>query len=199
MQAMYIRVKRNKTTYFIQCDPTETILQIKEKLYNLIDQPANDQRLILMPAGDELEDSKSLADQKVNCPSLSSSFFKISYDLLVQLENIISSIFWVISRFWVYFYRLYPCRYRFYFYCQWPVQLSLLGCPKTGNHIIENEFFSFKLFHTLFNIISTAIHNIRALSRDQPVDRMENDYLQVRNNLSFLVSFWCTHEVLVCV
>ncbi|XP_055811489.1 uncharacterized protein LOC129881141 isoform X2 [Solanum dulcamara] len=62
---MYIRVKRNKTTYFIQCDPTETILQIKEKLYNLIDQPANDQRLILMPAGDELEDSKSLADQKV--------------------------------------------------------------------------------------------------------------------------------------
>ncbi|PHT82592.1 hypothetical protein T459_15607 [Capsicum annuum] len=65
MQAMYIRVKRNKTTYFIQCDPTETILQIKEKLYNLIDQPANDQRLILMPAGHVLEDSKSLADQNV--------------------------------------------------------------------------------------------------------------------------------------
>ncbi|XP_016573911.1 ubiquitin isoform X2 [Capsicum annuum] len=63
--AMYIRVKRNKTTYFIQCDPTETILQIKEKLYNLIDQPANDQRLILMPAGHVLEDSKSLADQNV--------------------------------------------------------------------------------------------------------------------------------------
>ncbi|KAJ8540247.1 hypothetical protein K7X08_030166 [Anisodus acutangulus] len=63
--AMYIRVKRNKTTYFIQCDPTETILQLKEKLYNLIDQPVNDQRLVLMPAGDVLEDSKSLADQKV--------------------------------------------------------------------------------------------------------------------------------------
>ncbi|WMV31684.1 hypothetical protein MTR67_025069 [Solanum verrucosum] len=65
MQAMYIRVKRNKTTYFIQCDPTETILQMKEKLSNLIDQPANDQQLVLMPAGDVLEDSKSLADQKV--------------------------------------------------------------------------------------------------------------------------------------
>lgn len=63
--AMYIRVKRNKTTYFIQCDPTETILQLKEKLSNLIDQPANDQQLVLMPAGDVLEDSKSLADQKV--------------------------------------------------------------------------------------------------------------------------------------
>ncbi|XP_049403699.1 uncharacterized protein LOC125867301 [Solanum stenotomum] len=63
--AMYIRVKRNKTTYFIQCDPTETILQMKEKLSNLIDQPANDQQLVLLPAGDVLEDSKSLADQKV--------------------------------------------------------------------------------------------------------------------------------------
>ncbi|XP_027772869.1 uncharacterized protein LOC107020334 isoform X2 [Solanum pennellii] len=62
---MYIRVKRNKTTYFIQCDPTETVLQMKEKLSNLIDQPANDQQLVLMPAGDVLEDSKSLADQKV--------------------------------------------------------------------------------------------------------------------------------------
>uniref|UniRef100_A0A3Q7GLH8 Ubiquitin-like domain-containing protein n=2 Tax=Solanum subgen. Lycopersicon TaxID=49274 RepID=A0A3Q7GLH8_SOLLC len=65
MYAMYIRVKRNKTTYFIQCDPTETVLQMKEKLSNLIDQPANDQQLVLMPAGDVLEDSKSLADQKV--------------------------------------------------------------------------------------------------------------------------------------
>lgn len=65
MQSMYIRVKRSKTTYFIQCEPTETILNIKEKLQNLIDQPANDQRLILVGTGEVLEDSKSLADQKV--------------------------------------------------------------------------------------------------------------------------------------
>ncbi|XP_048133311.1 polyubiquitin isoform X2 [Rhodamnia argentea] len=62
---MYIRVKRSKTTYFIQCEPTETILNVKEKLQNLIDQPANDQRLILVGTGEVLEDSKSLADQKV--------------------------------------------------------------------------------------------------------------------------------------
>lgn len=151
MQAMYIRVKRNKTTYFIQCDPTETVLQMKEKLSNLIDQPANDQQLVLMPAGDVLEDSKSLADQKVNHPSLSSSFFIISYDLLVQLENIISSIFWVISWFWLSCYQLCPYRYRFYSCCQWPVQLSLSGCSKTGNHIIENEFFPLN-FSILFLI-----------------------------------------------
>ncbi|XP_073285308.1 polyubiquitin 9 [Primulina huaijiensis] len=63
--AMYIRVKREKTTYFLQCVPSETILQIKEKLQELIDQPANNQRLILMSNREVLDDSKSLADQKV--------------------------------------------------------------------------------------------------------------------------------------
>ncbi|GLT80476.1 hypothetical protein SLA2020_519140 [Shorea laevis] len=62
---MYIRVKRSKTTYFIQCDPTETTLDIKQKLHALIDQPVNDQRLILVGTGEALEDSKTLADQKV--------------------------------------------------------------------------------------------------------------------------------------
>ncbi|XP_062159067.1 uncharacterized protein LOC133866529 isoform X1 [Alnus glutinosa] len=63
--AMYIRVKRSKTTYFIRCDPTETILGIKEKLHVLADQPVNNQRLILVGTGEILEDSKTLADQKV--------------------------------------------------------------------------------------------------------------------------------------
>ncbi|CAI0427591.1 unnamed protein product [Linum tenue] len=63
--AMYIRVKRIKTTYFIQCDPTEKVIEIKQKLNVLTEQAVNDQRLILMPSGEVLEDSKSLADQKV--------------------------------------------------------------------------------------------------------------------------------------
>uniref|UniRef100_A0A2P2K9Y1 Uncharacterized protein LOC105131887 n=1 Tax=Rhizophora mucronata TaxID=61149 RepID=A0A2P2K9Y1_RHIMU len=63
--AMYIRVKRSKTTYFIQCDPTEKILDIKQKLNDLIDQLVNDQQLILFETGEVLEDSKSLAEQKV--------------------------------------------------------------------------------------------------------------------------------------
>ncbi|GLT97620.1 hypothetical protein SLE2022_151760 [Rubroshorea leprosula] len=63
--AMYIRVKRSKTTYFIQCDPTETTLDIKQKLHALIDQAVNDQRLILVGTGEVLEDPKTLADQKV--------------------------------------------------------------------------------------------------------------------------------------
>lgn len=63
---MYIRVKRDKTTYFLQCDPTETILNIKQKLDALIDQPANDQRLILVSTNEVLDDAKTLADQKVS-------------------------------------------------------------------------------------------------------------------------------------
>ncbi|KAL8150741.1 hypothetical protein V2J09_020549 [Rumex salicifolius] len=64
-RAMYIRVKRHKTTYFIQCDPTETVLDIKEKIHGITDHPVNDQRLILPETNDVLEDSKTLADQKV--------------------------------------------------------------------------------------------------------------------------------------
>ncbi|KAF5190840.1 Ubiquitin-like superfamily protein [Thalictrum thalictroides] len=63
--AMYIRVKRDKTTYFVQCDPTETSLDIKQKLHGLIDQPVTDQRLILVASGEVLDDSKTMADQKV--------------------------------------------------------------------------------------------------------------------------------------
>ncbi|CAL9244014.1 Ubiquitin domain [Arabidopsis thaliana x Arabidopsis arenosa] len=63
--AMYIRVKRMKTTYFIQCDPTETVLDVKQKLFALIEQPVTNQRLVLMSTEEVLEDSKTLADQKV--------------------------------------------------------------------------------------------------------------------------------------
>ncbi|CAH2069588.1 unnamed protein product [Thlaspi arvense] len=63
--AMYIRVKRMKTTYFIQCDPTETVLDVKQKLFDLIEQPVSNQRLVLMSTEEVLEDSKTLAEQKV--------------------------------------------------------------------------------------------------------------------------------------
>lgn len=62
---MYIRVKRDKTTYFVQCDPTETTLEIKQKLQGLIDQLSTNQRLTLLATNEILDDSKTLADQKV--------------------------------------------------------------------------------------------------------------------------------------
>uniref|UniRef100_K4AMS6 Ubiquitin-like domain-containing protein n=1 Tax=Setaria italica TaxID=4555 RepID=K4AMS6_SETIT len=59
------RVKRNKTSYLIQCDPTETTLNIKQQLHSLIEQPPSNQRLILLSTNDVLDDSKTLANQKV--------------------------------------------------------------------------------------------------------------------------------------
>ncbi|GAA0174069.1 hypothetical protein LIER_27535 [Lithospermum erythrorhizon] len=83
--AMYIRVKRNKTTYFLQCDPTDKVLQIKEKLQTLIDQPVTDQRLILMPVEKVLDDSKTLADQQVeNDAVVALTLRKVSELLLIK-------------------------------------------------------------------------------------------------------------------
>ena len=33
--SMYVRVKHSKTTYFLQCEPTDTVLEIKLKLQAL--------------------------------------------------------------------------------------------------------------------------------------------------------------------
>ncbi|TQD80184.1 hypothetical protein C1H46_034238 [Malus baccata] len=80
---MYIRVKRSKTTYFIQCEPTETSLDIKQKLHDLIDRPVNDQRLILVSTGEVLEDSKALADQKVENDAVVALAFRKGESLIL--------------------------------------------------------------------------------------------------------------------
>ncbi|CAI9098748.1 OLC1v1035448C4 [Oldenlandia corymbosa var. corymbosa] len=85
---MYIRVKRNKTTYFLQCLPSEKVLQIKEKLQVLIDEPVNNQRLILIQTGEVLDDSKSLADQKVeNDAAVALTLRKGSVPFLFSLQS----------------------------------------------------------------------------------------------------------------
>lgn len=63
--AMFIRVKRKKTTYFLHCDPSETVVETKHKLHALSDVPVDQQRLVLLPAHAVLDDNKTLADQKV--------------------------------------------------------------------------------------------------------------------------------------
>ena len=62
---MFIRVKRKKTTYFLHCDPSETVLETKHKLHALSDVPVDQQRLILLSSHAVLDDNRSLADQKV--------------------------------------------------------------------------------------------------------------------------------------
>eukprot|EP00878_Enallax_costatus_P027251 GHUV01029316.1.p3 GENE.GHUV01029316.1~~GHUV01029316.1.p3 ORF type:complete len:108 (+),score=44.26 GHUV01029316.1:368-691(+) len=65
---MYIRVKRQKTTVFLQVEPTDTVLEIKQKLQGLIEQPPDKVQLHKQLANgsyEQLEDSKKLADLKV--------------------------------------------------------------------------------------------------------------------------------------
>jgi hypothetical protein len=38
VQSMYIRVKRKKTTIFLVVEPTDTVLEVKQKLQALIDK-----------------------------------------------------------------------------------------------------------------------------------------------------------------
>ncbi|KAI5080629.1 hypothetical protein GOP47_0003812 [Adiantum capillus-veneris] len=68
--AMHIRVKRKKTTYFVHCEPSDTVLQVKNKLEALTDSPASNQRLILMDSHHVLDDGQTLAQQQVENNSI---------------------------------------------------------------------------------------------------------------------------------
>lgn len=63
---MYVRVKRQKATYFIHVDPSDTIGNLKMELAKLTQQPADKQRVYLLGDGEKLlEDSAKLADAGV--------------------------------------------------------------------------------------------------------------------------------------
>ncbi|KAL4432808.1 hypothetical protein ABPG77_008134 [Micractinium sp. CCAP 211/92] len=60
---MYVRVKREKLTVFLHCDGTDTVAQIKSKLQELLQKPAEEQRLF--KGGVALEEEKTLAELNV--------------------------------------------------------------------------------------------------------------------------------------
>ena len=60
---MYVRVKRQKTTLFLHVEPSDTVLQVKSKIQDLIQEPPANQRLFKDSAA--LEDGRSLAELRV--------------------------------------------------------------------------------------------------------------------------------------
>ncbi|KAH7404277.1 hypothetical protein KP509_15G019100 [Ceratopteris richardii] len=74
--AMFIRVKRKKTTYFLHCEPSDTTLEIKSKLQVLTDQDVDAQRLILVSNQLVLEDARTLAEQRVDNDAVVALTFK---------------------------------------------------------------------------------------------------------------------------
>lgn len=68
--SMYIRVKRQKTTVFLQVEPTDTVLEVKQKLQALLDKSPDKLQLLreVREASGQwlpLDDAKKLAELKV--------------------------------------------------------------------------------------------------------------------------------------
>jgi len=61
--SMYIRVKRKKLTIFLQVEPTDTVLEVKQKLQSLTEQPP--EKVQLVKEEQALEDARKLSDLKV--------------------------------------------------------------------------------------------------------------------------------------
>lgn len=61
--SMYVRVKRKKTTVFLHVEPTDTVLEVKQKLQELVEQPPEKQQLFKVNT--LLEDAKKLVDLRV--------------------------------------------------------------------------------------------------------------------------------------
>mmetsp|Transcript_18554 Transcript_18554/g.25718 ORF Transcript_18554/g.25718 Transcript_18554/m.25718 type:complete len:102 (+) Transcript_18554:351-656(+) len=72
---MYVRVKRQKQTIFLHVEASETVLELKQKVQALTDQPADEQRLFL--EGNLLDDAKSLAELKVGNDAIIALIYKI--------------------------------------------------------------------------------------------------------------------------
>jgi transcription elongation factor B subunit 2 len=73
---MYIRVKRQRSTIFLHVEPTETVLEVKQKVQQLTEQPAENQRLYL--DGVNLDDAKTLAEVKVDNDAVLAVVFKLN-------------------------------------------------------------------------------------------------------------------------
>eukprot|EP01024_Parvocaulis_polyphysoides_P044679 TRINITY_DN41336_c1_g2_i1.p5 TRINITY_DN41336_c1_g2~~TRINITY_DN41336_c1_g2_i1.p5 ORF type:complete len:102 (-),score=17.74 TRINITY_DN41336_c1_g2_i1:744-1049(-) len=65
VQAMYVRVKREETTYFVSVEKQETVLELKQKLQKLCSKSPDQVRLINIVSGDELADAKKLQELKI--------------------------------------------------------------------------------------------------------------------------------------
>lgn len=81
--SMYVRVKRAKQTIFLHVEPTETILEVKQKIQALTDKPVFEQRLFLHGSDQHklhLEDAKSLAELKVENDAILALVYKVEGD-----------------------------------------------------------------------------------------------------------------------
>ncbi|GJP37647.1 hypothetical protein CLOM_g12335 [Closterium sp. NIES-68] len=77
---MYIRAKRRVTTYFVYCEPSHKVLQVKHNLEVLCGQPPSDMRLILLHTNALLDDNRTLAEQRVENDAVVALTYRLSDD-----------------------------------------------------------------------------------------------------------------------
>mmetsp|Transcript_12429 Transcript_12429/g.39363 ORF Transcript_12429/g.39363 Transcript_12429/m.39363 type:complete len:132 (-) Transcript_12429:86-481(-) len=76
--SMYVRVKRGKQTFFLLVEPSDTVLELKQKVQALTDKPVELQRLLIDNVA--MEDAKTLADMKVENDAIIALTYGIEVD-----------------------------------------------------------------------------------------------------------------------
>eukprot|EP00277_Geminigera_cryophila_P030754 CAMPEP_0173062390 /NCGR_PEP_ID=MMETSP1102-20130122/3786_1 /TAXON_ID=49646 /ORGANISM="Geminigera sp., Strain Caron Lab Isolate" /LENGTH=103 /DNA_ID=CAMNT_0013929045 /DNA_START=32 /DNA_END=343 /DNA_ORIENTATION=+ len=64
--SMYIRVKRQKQTVFLQCDPSDTIMSLKRKLASINNLEIKEIKLVLIEDGIALDNDKTVRECKLD-------------------------------------------------------------------------------------------------------------------------------------
>eukprot|EP01059_Diplonema_ambulator_P014973 TRINITY_DN26014_c0_g1_i1.p1 TRINITY_DN26014_c0_g1~~TRINITY_DN26014_c0_g1_i1.p1 ORF type:complete len:127 (+),score=49.52 TRINITY_DN26014_c0_g1_i1:48-383(+) len=82
--SMYVRIKRRKQTIFLHCEPSDTVLSLKEKVAAVTGKPVTDQRLLL--GKQNLEDASTLSDSGLTAADTGTELF-IVYKIVTETEE----------------------------------------------------------------------------------------------------------------
>mmetsp|Transcript_31209 Transcript_31209/g.83737 ORF Transcript_31209/g.83737 Transcript_31209/m.83737 type:complete len:107 (-) Transcript_31209:8-328(-) len=63
--SMYIKIKRQRQTIFLNCEPGDTIISLKQKIKAINSVPAEDQRLIVPEDKVVCDDNKTVRECKL--------------------------------------------------------------------------------------------------------------------------------------
>eukprot|EP00802_Teleaulax_amphioxeia_P029379 Tamp_31448.p1 GENE.Tamp_31448~~Tamp_31448.p1 ORF type:complete len:120 (+),score=31.07 Tamp_31448:49-360(+) len=78
--SMYVRVKRQRQTIFLHCEPTDTILHLKKKIQAINNVETDDQRLIWIEEKMIYDETKTLKECKLEDGGTIALIYKKSAD-----------------------------------------------------------------------------------------------------------------------
>eukprot|EP00286_Rhodomonas_abbreviata_P000038 CAMPEP_0181288380 /NCGR_PEP_ID=MMETSP1101-20121128/300_1 /TAXON_ID=46948 /ORGANISM="Rhodomonas abbreviata, Strain Caron Lab Isolate" /LENGTH=104 /DNA_ID=CAMNT_0023392495 /DNA_START=178 /DNA_END=492 /DNA_ORIENTATION=+ len=78
--SMYLRIKRQKQCIFLHCDPSDTILTIKQKIKGINNVEIADQRLLVTDEKIVCDESKTVKECKLEDGAVVALVYKKSQD-----------------------------------------------------------------------------------------------------------------------